>query len=50
MIHSRKGKLAGWSGFRWMPLKMTGRAIMRLVALSDASTTPIVVLDRTTHL
>jgi hypothetical protein len=33
-----------------MPLKMTGRAIMRLVALVVASSTPTVVLERTTHL
>jgi hypothetical protein len=50
MIQSRYGKLEAASGFRWMPLKMTGRAIMRLVPLSVASKTPMVVLDSTTHL
>jgi hypothetical protein len=50
MIHSRYGKFDAWSGFRCMPRKMTGKAIKRLVALSDASTTPIVVLESTTHL
>jgi hypothetical protein len=29
---------------------MTGKAIMRLLALSDDSSTPIVVFDNTVHL
>ncbi len=33
-----------------MPRKMTGRAIIRLVVLRVASSTPIVVFERTTHL
>jgi hypothetical protein len=33
-----------------MPRKMTGRAIIRLVAFVVASSTPTVVFERTTHL
>jgi hypothetical protein len=33
-----------------MPRKITGRAMMRLVPVIDDSSTPMVVLERTTHL
>jgi hypothetical protein len=42
--------LDGSRGFSPIPLKMTGRAIIRLVAFMDAKRTPIVVLERTSHL
>jgi hypothetical protein len=33
-----------------MPRNITGRAMMRPVAVIDESSTPMVVLERTTHL
>src|SRR5208282_2828620 len=46
MIQSRYGKLAACNGFRRMPRKMTGRAMMRLVPFMVASSMPIVVAPR----
>ena len=48
--HSRYEKLAGSSGSSWMPRKIAGSAMIRLVALMAAISPPSVVFDRATHL
>ena len=50
IIQSRKVMLPGASGFRWMPRKMAGMAMMTIEASTVAIVIDSVVLDSATHL
>ncbi len=49
-IHKKYGVLPAASGSRWIPRKMSGRAMRTIDELIVTIKTPMVVLDRAIHL